>query len=127
MSVQTHGYINNAIDGNHLIGLGGLPTVVLGPGAGAGSATITGTDTAFTLSITAGAGTAINSIICTIIFSTAFTAIPHTTFSPKNNNAAAANARYFVNNVSTSQLTLNITNPALSSGTTYLWTFLTLG
>lgn len=126
MPTETSGYINNSLDGNHLIGLGGLPTVVLGPGAGAGSAIITGTDTGFTISITAGAGTAPNSVICTITFNTAFTAIPHSTFSPKNTNSAAANARHFISNISTTQLTLNITNPGLNSGLTYVWSFHTL-
>lgn len=124
--VQTFGHISIGTEGNHIVGSGGVPTVVLGPGAGAGSAIITGTDNAFTLSITAGAGTAPNSIICTINFNTAFLVIPNTVFSPKSNTSAAPNARHWVNNISTSQVTLNITNPGLSTGTTYVWTFLTL-
>lgn len=126
MAIETSGGLLGGTDGNHLIGSGSVPTVTLGPGAGAGSAIITGTDTGFLVSITTGAGTVLNSIICTITFNTPYPYIPNTVFSPKNNNAAAANARYFINNISTTQLTLNITNPALKSGETYIWSFITI-
>jgi hypothetical protein len=126
MAIETSGNISGGIDGSHIIGSGGTPTVVLGPGAGAGSATITGTDNGFTITLTAGAGTSPNSIICTITFNSAFPYIPNSVFSAKNTNSAAAKARHFINNISTSQLTLNITNPALSSGLVYVWTIITI-
>lgn len=126
MAISTDGSISGGIDGNHIVGSGGTPTVVLGPGAGAGSAIITGNDNSFTITITAGAGTALNSIIATITFNTAFSTIPNTVFSAKNTNAAAANARHFISNISTTQLTLNITKPALTSGQVYIWSFINI-
>lgn len=124
--LQTNGYINGSTDGNHLIGLGSAPTVVLGPGAGAGSAIITGTDNGFTISVTIGAGNTNNSIVFTVTFNTAFLVIPQSIFAAKNANAAASNARMWNNNLSTTQMTLNVTNPALTTGQVYVWSFITL-
>ena len=126
MPTETSGHISEALIGNQITGLGGTPTVVLGPGAGAGSAIIVGNDNSFVITITAGAGTVPNAIIATITFNTAFAAIPNSIFSARNNNSAAANARHWINNISTSQVTLNILNPALTSGRTYIWSVITI-
>lgn len=122
-----HGYIHGGLDGNHLIGLGGLPTVILGPGAGAGSAIVTGTDTACTVVLTVGAGSANNSIVFTLVFDTAFDVVPHTVVSAGNRNAAASNARIWVNNPGLVNFTINVTNPALTTGHVYVFKFLTFG
>lgn len=126
MTIETSGNITGSLNGNHITGLGGVPTIVLGPGAGAGSVVITGNDNSFTITLTAGAGTTNNSIIATITFNTPFSSIPNTVFSPRNTNSAAANARHWINNISTSQVTLNITNPSLHSGQVYIWSLITL-
>lgn len=127
MSVRTEGFINAGIEGNHFVGMGGAPTVVLGPGAGAGSFIITGFDNGFTLQVTGGAGTTPNSIVATITFNSPFLVLPHAVFSPGNNNAAASNNRMFINNITLNSFTLNVINPALVSGTTYIWRFIVLG
>jgi len=124
--VRTDASINAGVDGSHLIGLGGLPTIVLGPGAGAGSAVVTGTDTACTVTLTVGAGNSNNSIVFTVNFNTAFTAIPHTCFTAGNRNAAASNARTWVNNVGLGSFSLNVTNPALTTGQVYVFKFITI-
>ena len=126
MAIETAGNVGGGLNGNHINGDGGVPTIVLGPGAGAGSVAITGNDNSLVITLTAGAGTTNNSIIATITFNTAFSAIPNTVFSPRNKNAAAANARHWINNISTSQVTLNINNPALSSGSVYIWSLITI-
>ena len=127
MAISTNGNIYAGVEGNHLIGLGGVPTVALGPGAGAGSAVVTGTDTSCTVTLTAGAGTAPNSVVFTITFNTSFMVTPHTVCSAKNANTSANTARMFVTNTGTASFDLNITNPALTSGRVYSWTFTTLG
>lgn len=127
MSVRTEGFINAGIEGNHFVGMGGVPTVVLGPGAGAGSFIITGTDNGFTLQIKAGAGSSSNAIVATITFNTPFLVLPHVVFSPGNNSTAAANNRMFVGSVTLNSLTFNIINPSLNNGTVYLWRFIVIG
>lgn len=127
MSISTQGYISSGIEGNHFVGMGGVPTVILGPGAGAGSFIITGFDNGFTLQVTAGAGTAPNAIVATITFNSSFLVLPHAVFSPGNNNAAASNNRMFINGVTLNSLDLRVINPALSAGTTYIWRFIVLG
>lgn len=127
MAISTQGYINAGVDGNHLIRLGGLPTVVLGPGAGAGKAVITGTDTGCTVTLTVGAGNTNNSIVFTVIFNTAYSIIPHTVMTAGSANAAASNARIWVNNPSTLNFTLNVTNPALTTRGVYVFKFITIG
>lgn len=123
----TFSVINAGIEGNHLIGLGGLPTVILGPGAGAGSAIITGTDTACTVTLTAGAGTVTNAIVFTVLFNTPYTVTPHTVFCAGNNNSAATNNRMFVQNTGVNSFEFRITNPALNAGTVYIYKFHTIG
>ena len=123
----TYATINSGIDGNHLIGKGGLPTVILGSGAGAGSYVITGNDTAFTISVTAGAGTVNNSIIFTLTFNTPFSSLPHSVFSPGSKSAAPMLTRVYLNNNSVNSFDFRITNPALVSGTTYTWHIITIG
>lgn len=125
--METHGHIEGGRDGNHIIGSGGTPTVVLGPGAGAGSFIITGTDNGFTLQITAGAGSPSNAIVATVTFNTPFLVLPHAVFSPGNSATAAANNRMFIGSITLNSLTFNITNPSLVSGTVYLWRFIVLG
>lgn len=128
MAISTQGYIHGGLEGNHLIGLGGLPTVILGPGAGAGSAIITGTDTGCTVTLTVGAGNTNNSIVFTVNFNTAYSVIPHTVLTAGNGNAAASNARRtWINNVSTASFSLNVTNPALTTGGVYVFKFITIG
>ena len=114
----TYATINSGIDGNHLIGKGGLPTVILGSGAGAGSYVITGT---------AGAGTVNNSIIFTLTFNTPFSSLPHSVFSPGSKSAAPMLTRVYLNNNSVNSFDFRITNPALVSGTTYTWHIITIG
>ena len=126
MAIETAGNLGGGLNGNHITGNGGVPTIVLGPGAGAGSVVITGNDNSLVITLTAGARTTPNAIIATITFNTVFSDIPNTVFSPRNNNSAAANARHWINNISTSQVTLNITNPALSSGSVYIWSLITI-
>ena len=119
--------LGGGLEGNHIIGSGGTPTIVLGPSAGAGSAIVTGTDNGFMVTLTAGAGTAVNNIIFTAIFDTAFSSTPFTVFSPGNKNASANTSRTWVVNVSGNSLEFRISNPALVSGTVYVWQFITLG
>jgi hypothetical protein len=125
--MMTDAHIGLGVEGNHLIGVGNPPTIVLGPSAGAGSAIVTGTDNGFMVTLTAGAGTAVNNIIFTAIFDTAFSSTPFTVFSPGNKNASANTSRTWVVNVSENSLEFRISNPALVSGTVYVWRFITLG
>lgn len=127
MGPSTQAHMYGGLEGNHLIGLGGLPTVVLGPGAGTGSAVVTGTDTGCTVTLTVGAGNTNNSIVFTINFNTAYSVIPHTVLTAGNANAAANNVRTWVNNVSTGSFSLNVTNPALKTGEVYVFKFITIG
>lgn len=125
--MMTDAHINQGSQGNHIVGSGNPPTIVLGPSAGAGSAIVTGTDNGFMVTLTAGAGTAVNNIIFTAIFDTAFSSTPFTVFSPGNTNASANTSRTWVVNVSGNSLEFRISNPALKSGTVYVWRFITLG
>lgn len=125
--MMTDAHINQGSQGNHIVGSGNPPTIVLGPSAGAGSAIVTGTDNGFMVTLTAGAGTAVNNIIFTAIFDTAFSSTPFTVFSPGNKNASANTSRTWVVNVSGNSLEFRISNPALESGTVYVWRFITLG
>ena len=100
---------------------------MLGPGAGAGSAVVTGTDTACTVTLTVGAGNSNNSIVFTVKFNTAFTAIPHTCKTAGNGNAAASNARTWVNNIGTGSFSLNVTNQELTTGQVYVFKFISIG
>lgn len=125
--METHGHIEGGRDGNHIIGMGGAPTVVLGPGAGAGSFIITGFDNGFTLQVTAGAGSSNNAIVATVTFNTPFLVIPHVVFAAGNSSTAAANNRMFIGSVTLNSLTFNITNPSLHNGTVYLWRFIVIG
>lgn len=127
MPNSTSGFIHGGVDGNHLIGLGGLPTVILGPGAGTGSAIVTGTDTACTVVLTVGAGNTNNSIVFTLVFNTGFTAVPHTLVTAGNANAAASNARIWINNPGVVNFTINVTNPALTTGHVYVFKFISIG
>lgn len=124
---MTDAHINQGSQGNHIVGSGNPPTIVLGPSAGAGSVVVTGTDNGFMVTLTAGAGTVNNNIIFTAIFDTPFTSIPFTVFSPGNNNASSNKTQNWLVNVSGNSLEFRISNPALSSGQVYIWRFITLG
>lgn len=124
---MTDAHIGLGVEGNHLIGVGNPPTIVLGPGAGAGSAIVTGTDNGFIVTLTAGPGTANNSIIFTAIFNTAFLTTPFTVFAPGNSNSAANNSRTWIVNVSGNSMEFRVSNPSLNSGQVYVWRFITIG
>jgi hypothetical protein len=101
----------------------GTPAIVAGPGAGAGaSVAIAGTDRGFMLTVTTGAIPAVSAVVCTVTFTTPYTAPPHTAFSPANAATALLSGTTMVYGTdSTTTFTLTSGTAVLAALTTYVW------
>jgi len=122
MAIETAGNVGGGLNGNHINGDGGVPTIVLGPGAGTGSsAIITGNDNAFRLQITTGTGPNSTGIVCTITFNTAFAIIPHIVYSFANALAAQLDDDLYVTNITTTNFQLRASGSALTARSVYIY------
>lgn len=114
----------------HLLGGGSAPTIVAGTGAGtAPTIGVGGTDTAGQIVLTTGTTPSANATICTLTFSTAFSATPNSfIFSPSNAAAAALfgpSSIFITGNNAT--LILNSGTTAIGAATQFKWNYLVVG
>lgn len=127
MAIETAGNLGGGLNGNHISGNGGTPTIVLGSGAGTcASAIITGNDNAFRLQVTTGTGPNSTGIVCTITFNTAFAIIPHIVYSFANALAAQLDDDLYVTSISTTSFQLRASGSALTASSVYLYELIIL-
>ena len=116
----------------HLVGNSGVPSYTLGSSSivGSGAAlTLVGHDTGFEATLTTGTGVSSIGTIFTITFAEAFTTnAPVVTFSARDLNSAleGPTVKPYVNSTSTTNFTFNNIT-ALTSSTTYKWSFTVVG
>lgn len=110
--------------GTSIIG-GGSPSIAAGTGAGSpASVSITGTDKSGLIAITTGTGTATNSPIFTVTFSSAFASNPGTVVLMPADGTTAAQAvssRPIASSPSTTSWTLTSNTTAMPVSTLFQW------
>lgn len=101
----------------------GTPTIAAGAGAGTGpTVSIAGSDQGFKVSVTTGILPTLSAVVCTVTFSAAYAAAPHTVFSPGNSvTALLSGASMVFGTDSTATFILTAGTTPLTAATTYIW------
>ncbi len=131
----SHDHSGTDIAPRHISGSGSTPTGSVDTGAGVGATmTITGTDLAGRIELITGTGpTAVNTIVCSITFATAFASAPRVVILTPATTAAAVQGGtdgVYVNaaEITTTGFVIRNPNSALSGPTTtYRWYYLVVG